>query len=596
MFMSRLLWVLFLIPFALGVLRGTPEGASAPADADGKPRLRRPVALVHTDNGKWLFVANQRAGSISVIDTSTLKATAEVEVGRRLADLVATPDGRYLLAVDEEADELILLSCRGSALEVTHRLSVSPTPVSVRVSNDGLRCFVASLWSRQVTLVDLGPALGGQEKAGTRPRVTKTLALPFAPRLQLPVRDAAKLIVTDSFGGNLAVVDLGRGEVESIRELPAHNIRGLALSADGTELLLAHQTLAAHAQTTRDDIHWGNLVTNTLRGLRLDIVLAPDADVLRGSWTSSLDTIGRGAGDPADLAVPANGKPVISLAGVDEVILHGPAGNRPRLTVVRRPTAVLLSPDGKRAYVANTFADSVSVVDLVQGKVEGAVSLGRQPELSKNDRGELLFHDARLSNESWLSCQSCHTDGHTNGRLNDNLGDGSFGAPKRVLSLLGVKETGPWAWNGGMASLGDQVRKSIQTTMHGPKPSDEQVQELTAYLETLAPPPALARLRGQADEPRVKHGQEVFTKQGCANCHVAPTYTSGKTYDVGLPDEAGQRYFNPPSLRGVSQGSPFFHDGRAATLEEVFSRYQHQLKDKLTPQELADLLGFLRSL
>ena len=53
-----------------------------------------------------------------------------------------------------------------------------------------------------------------------------------------------------------------------------------------------------------------------------------------------------------------------------------------------------------------------------------------------------------------MSCHSCHPDGHTNGLLNDNLGDGNFGAPKRVLSLLGVGQTGPWAWNGGVADLG----------------------------------------------------------------------------------------------------------------------------------------------
>ena len=51
-----------------------------------------------------------------------------------------------------------------------------------------------------------------------------------------------------------------------------------------------------------------------------------------------------------------------------------------------------------------------------------------------------------------MSCHSCHTDGHTNGQLNDNLSDfKTFGAPKRVLSLLGKRDTMPLAWNGGRA-------------------------------------------------------------------------------------------------------------------------------------------------
>ena len=48
------------------------------------------------------------------------------------------------------------------------------------------------------------------------------------------------------------------------------------------------------------------------------------------------------------------------------------------------------------------------------------------------DRGERLFFDGRLSHDGWLSCQSCHTDGHTNNALADTLGDGSFGAAKRL--------------------------------------------------------------------------------------------------------------------------------------------------------------------
>ena len=53
---------------------------------------------------------------------------------------------------------------------------------------------------------------------------------------------------------------------------------------------------------------------------------------------------------------------------------------------------------------------------------------------------------------------------------------------------------------------------------------------------------------------------------------------------------------NPPSLRGVGQRGPYFHDGRAATLEDVFGNFGHQLKGELTPKQQADLLAFLRSL
>src|SRR5262249_35066184 len=103
------------------------------------------------------------------------------------------------------------------------------------------------------------------------------------------------------------------------------------------------------------------------------------------------------------------------------------------------------------------------------------------------------------------------------------------------------------------------------------------------------------RGRGEGAE-HVRRGRAVFDKQACAACHTPPAYTSAKTYDVGLKDEAGHRHFNPPSLRGVGQASAFFHHGRAATPEEVFTRHGHQLQGALAEEELRDLLAFLRSL
>ena len=94
----------------------------------------------------------------------------------------------------------------------------------------------------------------------------------------------------------------------------------------------------------------------------------------------------------------------------------------------------------------------------------------------------------------------------------------------------------------------------------------------------------------------IARGREVFNKQACNHCHAPPEYTSKKSYDVGLRDEVGNTHFNPPSLRGMSQGGPYFHDGRAATLAEVFVRFRHQLKTDLSNQELHDLLHFLDSL
>ncbi len=279
--------------------------------------------------------------------------------------------------------------------------------------------------------------------------------------------------------------------MDRLRSLPAHNIRGLASTPDNKTLVVAHQVLNPLAQTSFDDVHWGLLMRNHLRVLPISQLLMswPDADLLDRSQLFDLGDVTHGAGDPADLAFDSHGNLLMALGGVDEIAMAASPGQTPRRIVVgRRPTAVVPSPDGRWAYVADSLDDTVSVVDIAAGVRAAMISLGPRPELTAVDRGERLFFSAKLSHDGWMSCHSCHTDGHTNSRVSDTLGDGSYGAPKRVPSLLGVAGTGPWTWTGSMARLDDQIRKSIITTMHGARPTDEQVTDLAAYLRTLAPP------------------------------------------------------------------------------------------------------------
>ena len=321
-----------------------------------------------------------------------------------------------------------------------------------------------------------------------------------------------------------------------------------------------------------------------------------DVALLKGSRLFDLGDVGYAAGDPAALVFDNHGNLIVSLAGVNEIAITPSPEQAPRRTVVgKRPTALATSPDGSVVYVADTLADTISVVDIKNGQRLASLSLGPRPELTPAGRGERLFYSAKLSHDGWMSCHSCHTDGHTNSLLSDTLGDGSFGAPKRVPSLLGVAKTGPWTWTGSIARLEDQVKKSIMTTMRGLEPTKEQVADLTAYLDSLAPPPAITG-GGEAHLDAVARGRKVFEARKCATCHLPPEYSSPNSYDVGLVDEVGNHLFNPPSLRGVNQRDALFHDARARSLDDVFRKIRHPRELVLSSGEIADLTAFLGTL
>ncbi len=573
------------------------------ADGDEEvPHLRRPVAIAAV--GNWLYVANRQSGSISVIAAGDLQVAGEVKVGQRLSDLTAVPGRNLLLASDEAAHAVIVLRCAGSRLDVLQRVPVAHSPVSVCVTPDGRGYSVASLWARRVTLLGIG-----NNGVGEALNVIKTIDLPFAPRVQWCDGGGRWLVVADSFGGRLGVVDLPASRLRAVFNFEGHNIRGLATCADGSELLIAHQRLSPFTETTHSRVFWGNLMGNSIIAVALPDLI-PDAPIADESVASKritrwsmypLGEPGHGAGDPGELLVMGSGQGVVCLSGMDEVgFLQPPPQGVKRIKVGRRPTALATDAAETTLFVANMLDDTISIIDVATAQVTRTIGLGLQPELSLAEQGERLFSDARLSLDGWLSCQSCHTDGHTNGKLNDNLGDGSFGAPKRVLSLLGTGETAPWSWKGSQELLSAQVHKSIATTMQGEETgrlTKVNVAALTEFLGTLQPPPSLAEARGEVvDQAAVRRGRDIFYEYRCANCHFPPSYTSTAVFDVGIHDENGESEFNPPSLRGVSQRGPYFHDGRAKSLRDVFEEYLHPNDLDLRPAQLDDLLEFLNSL
>src|SRR5713101_659852 len=94
--------MLFPLPWIVAGQSGNQENKSA-------IRLRRPIALVLLDGGKYLAVANRDSGTIAVLATNTRRKTTEVHVGRKLSDMIATPKGELILVTDEQAGEVVVL-------------------------------------------------------------------------------------------------------------------------------------------------------------------------------------------------------------------------------------------------------------------------------------------------------------------------------------------------------------------------------------------------------------------------------------------------------------------------------------------------------
>ena len=118
--------MLRLFPPLIAVLMGAlPLSGAQPTDAI----LRRPIAVAAA--GPWIYTANRDAGTVSVLNIKEQAVVAEHCVGQRLSDMVICPDNQHLLALDEEAGQLIVLRHAGGTIQVERRHAVPPFPVTV---------------------------------------------------------------------------------------------------------------------------------------------------------------------------------------------------------------------------------------------------------------------------------------------------------------------------------------------------------------------------------------------------------------------------------------------------------------------------------
>jgi len=559
--------------------------------AEGEPLepvagARHPVAAVPVPGG--LLVANERSHSVSRVDLASRSVLWEQPVGERPVAIAAVGPDTFVI-VDHAQHQLIRVHLTQTGIRELGRIDVVAWPVSAALMPSG-DLVVAGLWSRRLEILSPSKedsAAGYVQKA--------VLPLPFNPRKLLRVAPD-KLLVADGFGGRLAVVDVPKRSVDSIRSIQAHNIRGLALDPRRKQLYVAHQMLDERAATTRDNVSLGILLSNLVRRIPLTALLDPQTNLESESARYFLGRTLEGAADPNGMAFDSRGRLWVALGGTSELCEVSADGVEiRRVPVGVRPTDVISV--GNTIAALETFGDGVALLDPLDSDKADSLPLGPTRALTRAEQGERLFYDGKLSLESWMSCNSCHPDGHTHGLLADTAGDGGFGNPKRTLSLLGTRDANPWAWNGQFRELSEQVHKSVTSSMQGPPISLEQTVDIVTFLHTLRPPPPVDEPGSSEDLGQIARGRALFQTLGCATCHIPPlTYTTDAVFDVGLPDERGQVKFNPPTLRGVSQRDRLFHDNRAASLEAVVGEFGHQLPRALEASERNDLLRFLRSL
>jgi len=275
---------------------------------------------------------------------------------------------------------------------------------------------------------------------------------------------------------------------------------------------------------------------------------------------------------------------------------------------------VVVSGDGKTAYVANALDDSLSVIDLEKLKAVGRVDLGGPKVITKVRYGERLFHSAKITFHRQFSCHTCHPDGHIDGMTYDIEPDGIGVCPVDNRTLRGILDTAPFKWEGTNPSLQRQCGPRLAVFFTRIQPfTPKQLAALDNYICTIPRPPNRYRPLGAKLTGAQRRGKTAFertvTNDGrpipkhnrCVTCHFPPLYSDRQRHDVGTKQPLDRESeFDTPHLNNIYDSAPYLHNGIAETLEEIWTRYnpddQHGVTNDMTKDQLNDLIEYLNTL
>ena len=618
-----------------------------------------PIDLCATQNGKTIYIVNKDSHEIAVLNTADDEIVKTIALDNDFfpqgATLSADEKTLYVTGGGHKGRVLAIDPSTGTIMNTA---SAGHTPTGAVITPDGTKLFVCNQFSNDVSeyrLPDL--TLTRTIKAVREPRtavvtpdgkyVLVANLLPLMPANFIDDPDAGLHVpIADIYvAAEITVIDVASGETRTIRNLPNGTgiLCGMCVSPDGRYIYITTTIARFLLRTTHIERGW----INTSGIIVIDITQMDDEN---GGFVNAvlIDDLTLGAANPWGITTSADGKTIyVAVAGTSELItinaveMHKRLDARPRIESPFAYTSpysfggnpevsadlmfleglkkrVSLSGKGARAvtvagnniYVGMYFSDTLQKLDTVQLQPT-EIALGRTPIWTPERRGEVWWNDATLCVQHWQSCASCHPDGRTDGHNWDLLHDG-HGNPKKTKSLLFSHQTPPSMWHGtrdnpsrgwNFETMGLQCVRTGFTHILFTEPDEEISRDIDAYLRGLKPVPSpFLAADGKLTE-KAQRGKRIFDDRriGCVYCHPAPLFTDKRMHDVNSRtyyDTVSR--FDTPTLLEVWRNDPYLHDGRYATMRELFTHGRHGNVvgdvDGLTEEQIDDLVEYILSL
>jgi len=548
---------------------------------------KHPHSVILDKHSSRAYVSNQWSDNISVIDLNKLKIIDSLQTGNGPAGIMLDADEKFLYVVNTFASDVSVFDL--SNQKEIKRLQTGNDPTGISMSPSGEQCLVtarrANLGAYDETLVTELTLINTINQRAVKQNV-----------------ESAYLIENAAYTpqGDLVLFTLIRPK----NQLPSVQVEGGWMMTHG----------------------FGVMETNGSGQITQFLLDEPNAYYP----------------DPFDIEIDRDGKRAfISSSGVDRIsvisldsirmlLQNSNAEDRrnfannlglsrkfveKRISTGANPKGMTLSANGKNLYVAEQLNDRISIIDTEELVKTGEIDLGGPIRITVARQGRRLFSNAGHTFQNQYSCYTCHPDHHEDGLVYNMAGKHMGRNLTNTQSLREIGDTAPFKWNGKNQTVYKQDGMRFSTVLTRTEQFNyDDLDAISAYImRGIKQPPNLmynpkgeltaSQLRGKLlyERENDKQGNPIPANNRCVTCHPAPLYSDLKLADVStLAASDDPILFDTPHLSNIFASAPYLHDGRAKTLEEIWTLYgtddKHGYVNDMSKSELNDLVNYLKSL
>jgi YVTN family beta-propeller protein len=546
-----------------------------------------PRALAILPGDAKVYVAGQRADTVFVIDAKSRAVVGHIAVGAAPVGVVAAADGKAVYVVSHEAATVTKIDPTTDTIVAT--LPVAEHPWGASLSADGKSLFVTHLLLHAgMTVIDT---------ATFTVRNTVELA-------DQPADAASKLVPNGQARGVYMALPrpgVGGGDIWLPHLLLATGLAQPDLDFDSTAFPTI-STFASDGVTVAKRLLFKPLTvpgaTGRLQRLHL------------GAARAGVHAR-RHAGVPGRLGVRRR---------------HGLRRRQRQRAAAgaagagRALEGIVVDSTGKHAFIDGRNTHNVIALSIVNGAaldvaVDGAPIerlMAGDPMPMQLRLGQRLFYTANssafpITQNFWIACATCHLEGGSDA-VTWKFAQGPRDTPSNAGGPINTGFLMRQALRNNMEDYDVTIRTEQGGLFHRDTPTQlPYLDELGAYTNFAIPLPNNPNVAADGTLTAAQaRGQATFGTL-CASCHTGAFYTDSGAgnptldmtmssaavpillHDVGTcvtsgpfndqphkDDVVGMTRtacdFDTPTLRGIFATAPYFHDGSAATLDDVVAR------------------------